>query len=223
MNPCEKYRFLLENVEKIKAQNNINYKIEIVVVTKYAKIEDVIALLKNEKIEHIGENRVQEAEKKFTILSQEGLLGNTKKHMLGPIQSNKLSKVSKMFDFVQSIENLDIPLGLLKRNYQGEMFLEIKVSDEATKHGIMPEAAVDFFGKLLENKIKVSGLMTLAPYTSNIVTLSKCFSTLRKIKEKIESTYKVDLTYLSMGMSNDYEIAIKEGSNMIRIGSLIFS
>jgi len=223
MNPCEKYRFLLENVEKIKAQNNINYKIEIVVVTKYAKIEDVIDLLKDEKIEHIGENRVQEAEKKFTILSQEGLLGNTKKHMLGSIQSNKLSKVSKMFDFVQSIENLDIPLGLLKRNYQGEMFLEIKVSDEATKHGIMLEAAVDFFGKLLENKIKVSGVMTLAPYTNDIVILSKCFSTLRKIKEKIESTYKVNLTYLSMGMSNDYEIAIKEGSNMIRIGSLIFS
>ncbi len=223
MNPCEKYKSLLENVERIRAQNNINYKIEIVVVTKYAKVEDVITLLKNEKIEHIGENRVQEAEKKFSILAQEGLLENIKKHMLGPVQSNKLSKVSKMFDFVQSIENLDIPLGLLKRNYQGEMFLEIKVSNEATKHGVLPEAAIDFFGKLLENKIKISGLMTLAPYTSNISTLSKCFSTLRKIKEKIESTYKVDLTYLSMGMSNDYEIAIKEGSNMIRIGSLIFS
>jgi len=223
MTPSEKYKLLAENVERIKAQNGINYNIDIVVVTKYTDINNVINLLSNEKIEHIGENRIQEAEKKFNLLSEMKLLTGVKKHMLGPVQSNKIAKVSKTFDFVQSIENISVPLGLIKRNYKGEMFLEIKVSDEVTKHGVLPEMALDILGKLTENGIKISGLMAMAPYTSDVKVLSKCFSTLRKLKEEIESTYKTSLTYLSMGMTNDYEIAIKEGSNMIRIGTFIFS
>lgn len=222
MKPVENYLSLLEEIEKIKSSYGIGYDVQVVVVSKYASVEEVELLLKHCEVKHLGENRVQEAERKFSYLEERGLLGNVKKHMLGTVQSNKISKVTKMFDFVHSIENLEVPLGLLKRSFKGELLIEVKTSYEATKHGIEVEKTSEFFGLLKSMGIKISGLMTMAPYTEDISRISKCFSTLRKLKEDIESIYGVELKYLSMGMSNDYHIAIKEGSNLLRIGSLIF-
>ena len=222
MKPSENYLSLLEEIDKLKSLYSINYDIEVVVVTKYSSVEEIEDLLKNSKVKHIGENRVQEVEKKFSYLSSKNLLEGVKKHMLGPIQSNKINKVIKLFDFVHSIENLKIPEELLKRNYQGEMLVEVKTSEEVTKHGIPPTLVVDFFRNLISKGITVSGLMTMAPLTNDEIKISKCFETLRKLKEKVENEYKIKLKYLSMGMSNDYKIAIKEGANVLRIGSLIF-
>ncbi|MGB9621044.1 MAG: YggS family pyridoxal phosphate-dependent enzyme [Brevinematia bacterium] len=222
MKPSENYKNLLEDIEKIKSSYGIKYEIEIVVVSKYASIEEVESLLNDCKVKHLGENRVQEAEKKFSYLESKGLLKNISKHMLGPVQSNKISKVAKLFDFVHSIENLEVPEGLIKRGYLGELLIEVKTSHEATKHGIEVEKTLEFFGLLKEKGINISGLMTMAPFTSDVNAISRCFSTLRRLKEEIENNYKTTLKYLSMGMSNDYHIAIKEGSNLLRIGSSIF-
>ncbi|MEN2997696.1 MAG: YggS family pyridoxal phosphate-dependent enzyme [Brevinematia bacterium] len=222
MKPSHNYSSLLEEIEKLKSIHRIKHDIRIVVVTKYASVEEVIELLSNSPVTDIGENRVQEAEKKFLTLSQLGLLNNIKKHMVGTVQSNKVTKIVKLFDFIHSIENTKIPEELRKRNFQGELLLEVKTSPEATKHGIEPEKTVEFFGELLSSGIEISGLMTIAPYTNDEITISKCFSTLRNLKEKIENTFSVKLKYLSMGMSNDYKIAISEGANLLRIGTLIF-
>lgn len=222
MKPSQNYLSLLEEIDSLKSSLGISYEIEIVVVTKYSNVEDIIELLKNSPVKHIGENRVQDAEKKFKILSEQGLLSNIKKHMLGPIQSNKLPKIPKLFDVVHSIEDIDIPVGLVKRNFLGELLIEVKTSYEETKHGIPPEEAIELFGKLKEQNIPISGLMTMAPFTDNETEISKCFKKLRETKEKIEKIYNTNLKYLSMGMSNDYKIAIKEGANLLRIGSLIF-
>lgn len=222
MKPSQNYLSLLEEIDSLKSSLGISYEIEIVVVTKYSNVEDIIELLKNSPVKHIGENRVQDAEKKFKILSEQGLLSNIKKHMLGPIQSNKLPKISKLFDVVHSIEDIDIPVGLVKRNFLGELLIEVKTSYEETKHGIPPEEAIELFGKLKEQNIPISGLMTMAPFTDDETEISKCFKKLRETKEKIEKIYNTNLKYLSMGMSNDYKIAIKEGANLLRIGSLIF-
>lgn len=222
MKPSQNYLSLLEEIESLKSSLCISYEIEIVVVTKYSNVEDIIELLKNSPVKHIGENRVQDAEKKFKILSEQGLLSNIKKHMLGPIQSNKLPKIPKLFDVVHSIEDIDIPVGLVKRNFLGELLIEVKTSYEETKHGIPPEEAIELFGKLKEQNIPISGLMTMAPFTDDETEISKCFKKLRETKEKIEKIYNTNLKYLSMGMSNDYKIAIKEGANLLRIGSLIF-
>lgn len=222
MKPSQNYLSLLEEIESLKSSLGISYEIEIVVVTKYSNVEDIIELLKNSPVKHIGENRVQDAEKKFKILSEQGLLSNIKKHMLGPIQSNKLPKIPKLFDVVHSIEDIDIPVGLVKRNFLGELLIEVKTSYEETKHGIPPEEAIELFGKLKEQNIPISGLMTMAPFTDDETEISKCFKKLRETKEKIEKIYNTNLKYLSMGMSNDYKIAIKEGANLLRIGSLIF-
>lgn len=222
MKPSQNYLSLLEEIDSLKSSLGISYEIEIVVVTKYSNVEDIIELLKNSPVKHIGENRVQDAEKKFKILSEQGLLSNIKKHMLGPIQSNKLPKIPKLFDVVHSIEDTDIPVGLVKRNFLGELLIEVKTSYEETKHGIPPEEAIELFGKLKEQNIPISGLMTMAPFTDDETEISKCFKKLRETKEKIEKIYNTNLKYLSMGMSNDYKIAIKEGANLLRIGSLIF-
>ncbi|MCX8028664.1 MAG: YggS family pyridoxal phosphate-dependent enzyme [Brevinematales bacterium] len=222
MKPSERYNSLLEEIEKLKSIYGISYDIEVVVVTKYATVEDIQELLCNAAVKHVGENRVQEAEKKFQILSNKNLIDGVKKHMLGPVQTNKLAKVTRIFDVVQSVEDTEIPKGLIKRGFKGEMLLEIKTSYEETKHGIEVEEAEELFQKLLDEGILVSGLMTISPLTDDKKTISKSFKTLRALKERIESSFKVTLKYLSMGMTNDYKIAIEEGSNMLRIGSLIF-
>lgn len=222
MKPSDNYISLLEEIEKLKSTYHINYDIQVVVVTKYASLEQIVELLRNSPVKHIGENRVQEAEKRFLYLENLGLINNVKKHMLGPIQSNKINKVVKNFDFIHSIEDVEVPEGLMKRNFSGELLMEVKTSYESTKHGVEVEKALDLFGEIHHKNIKISGLMTIAPFTDNEYVISKCFETLRKLKEEIEKQYNVKLTYLSMGMSNDYKIAIKEGANMLRIGNLIF-
>ncbi len=192
MKPSQNYLSLLEEIESLKSSLCISYEIEIVVVTKYSNVEDIIELLKNSPVKHIGENRVQDAEKKFKILSEQGLLSNIKKHMLGPIQSNKLPKIPKLFDVVHSIEDIDIPVGLVKRNFLGELLIEVKTSYEETKHGIPPEEAIELFGKLKEQNIPISGLMTMAPFTDDETEISKCFKKLRETKEKIEKIYNTN-------------------------------
>lgn len=223
MKPHQRYLSLLEELERLKALNGITYDIEVVVVTKYAQESQIVDLLENAPVKHIGENRVQEAERKFSYLSSLNLLKGVKKHMLGPIQSNKIPKIVKLFDFVQSIEDLSELEALVKRNFSGEILVEVKTSYESTKHGIEVEKVEDFFGILVEKGINPSGLMTIAPFTDNELEIGKSFSTLRVLKERIERSFGLVLKYLSMGMTNDYRIAVKEGSNMLRIGSLIFN
>ncbi len=222
MSPSDNYKKIVENIESIKSSYGIGYNIEIVVVSKYANVEDILELISNAEIKHIGENRVQEAEAKFTYLEKVISIKNIYKHMLGTLQSNKLAKVSKLFDYVQSIEDVNKALGIQNRNPGIKLFIEVKTSYEFSKHGATPEEAYDLFGKLREKGILICGLMTIAPNTENLIEISNSFSTLRKLKEKIEKDFSVNLEYLSMGMSSDYEIAIKEGSNMVRLGSVIF-
>ena len=202
--------------------------ITLVGVTKYA---DVFAIQEAVLggITHIAENRVQEAREKF--LSPQFPKSKITRHMIGHLQTNKVKEALKIFDVIQSVDNLKLAAAIdrqaqeLKRVV--EIFIQVNSSGETQKSGIFYGEARDLIESVLAFKnIHVSGLMTMAPQTENKEVIRGCFRRVRELRDQITKEFSgeknIEMKYLSMGMSLDYDIAIEEGSNMVRIGSCIF-
>jgi pyridoxal phosphate enzyme (YggS family) len=172
----------------------------------------------------LGENRIQEAASKIGAVS-----GDITWYMVGHLQRNKVKKAIMMFDMIQSVDSLELALEIDKRCEQaGKMMatlVEVNTSGEETKYGITPEKAVDLIGEISQLKnITVKGLMTIGTFTDDEGLVRDCFRTLRELGERVSTSgiRNAEMKYLSMGMTSDYELAIEEGSNMIRIGTAIF-
>lgn len=203
--------------------------ITLVAVTKYTTLEKMHEAIV-EGIRHIGENRVQEAEEKFAALGSDAQ--KVKKHMIGHLQTNKVKKALALFDMLQSVDSEKLALEIEKQaaslNRTIEILIEVNTSGEEQKFGVAKENAVDLLEKIAQcPHIKVSGFMTMAPYTDNTDIVRNCFKDLKdlsvEIAEKFKNNEKIEMKYLSMGMTGDFEIALEEGANMLRIGSAIFS
>jgi len=213
------YEILIEKIEK-KAEFSGRKKEDIIIVaaTKDVpsyKIEMAIDL----GIKIIGENRVQEAEKKIEEVKKEA-----EWHMIGNLQRNKVKKAIKIFKMIQSVDSLKLAEEIDKRALQKyPVLIEVNTSFEETKHGFLPEELLRDFEKILSFKnLNILGLFTLGPYPVEEKKSREAFKNLRELKEKIEKEYNLNLPYLSMGMSEDFEYAIEEGANMIRIGRFLF-
>jgi PLP dependent protein len=172
-----------------------------------------------------GENRVQEFEAKRAALPD-----GIEVHLIGHLQSNKSAKAAEIFSAIDTVDSLR----LLKRLDEAAqhharrlpVLLEIKLSEEGTKTGFDPagvglqqtlERAVDL------QHVEVQGLMTIAPLDENPETARACFRRLHNLRDEMASKYpRIDLGELSMGMSGDFEIAIEEGSTLVRIGTALF-
>lgn len=208
--------------EKIQKKNPSD-DIRIIAVTKTHPASAVREAVEA-GLQDIGENRVQEAEKKFVEL--EGL--PITRHLIGHLQENKANKAAGIFDMIQSLDKLDTAARLDKK--MGELgrrlpvLIEINTSGDASKFGIRPEEAEDFAGRLIElPNLEVNGLMTIGPFDKPMDETRMCFKKLYRIRERLRTVYKnTGWKYLSMGMSDDYETAIEEGSNMVRLGTVIF-
>ena len=173
-------------------------------------------------VEVVGENRVQEAEAKFPLIRLP-----FRKHMIGHLQRNKVKKALKLFEVIQSVDSLRLGEEISKRALQTgrtvEVLVEVNTSGEETKFGVSPEGTLDLVGGLLELEgVSVRGLMTIGPLTEDEGKVRKAFSLLRELREEAERELGVQLPVLSMGMSGDFEVAIEEGSTMVRIGTAIF-
>ena len=167
----------------------------------------------------LGESRVQVLEKKASVLGSNPPTW----HFIGPLQRNKARKCVKIAEYIHSVESerlliyLDRVAG--EEGKKPKIFLEVNTSGEAQKHGISPEGLPYLLDKAREaENLELIGLMTIAPFTDNEDEIRKSFVKLRKLMEE----YCPDLLHLSMGMTNDYEIAIEEGATIIRIGTGIF-
>ncbi len=210
-------------IQEKKKSLGISYPITIIGVTKTLPL-DIIQETVKAGITDIGESRIQEAEKKFSALSS---LSFTK-HMIGHLQENKVNKAAALFDVIQSIENLDCARKLNRKlsemNKIMPILIEVNTSGEKSKAGISPEETVDFCGALLElPQLKVSGLMTIGPLDKPLEETRKAFSLLYQLRGKIQASYpNYSFPLLSMGMSDDFEIAIEEGANMLRLGRILF-
>ncbi|MBI3618272.1 MAG: YggS family pyridoxal phosphate-dependent enzyme [Candidatus Omnitrophica bacterium] len=218
-----------KDIEAVCKRIGRNYK-EIILVgaTKYAdaaQIKEAAAA----GLKHIGENRVQDALEKFAVLDQEHV--HATRHMLGHLQTNKAGDAVEIFDLIQSVDSIrladEIEKHAVKLNKMVEVLVEVNTSGEEQKFGVLEAEVLPLIEEISRcEHIRLSGLMTMAPYTPDKGIIRKCFRDLRELFDAVEDEYathpRVAMKYLSMGMTEDYAIAIEEGSNMVRIGRAIF-
>lgn len=206
-------------VEACERANRNPEEIKIIAVTKYVSIERAKEAF-DAGIIHLGENRDDGFLTKFEALGDKPTW-----HFIGTLQSRKVKNIIDHIDYIHSLDRLSLAKEINKRaNRKVNCFVQVNTSKEESKHGLDPEQVIDFV-KELENypNIYVVGLMTMAPFTDDETILRNCFRQLKELQLKIQA---LQLEYapcmeLSMGMSNDYTIAIEEGATFIRIGTAL--
>ena len=198
-------------------------EITLVAVTKNQQVEDINIVL-DSGVTDIGENRSQELFSKY-----EALGSKTDWHFIGHLQRNKVRYIIPFVYLIQSVDSLELAIEIDKRasklNKIQDILLEVNVSGEQTKHGFHPdevESKVEEISSL--KNVCVRGLMTMAPFIEEAESLREHFAKLKEIFDNLSKKqgFHIEMKYLSMGMTNDFEIAIEEGSNMVRIGTAIF-
>lgn len=197
--------------------------VKIIAVTKTIEVENIKKAIEV-GIEDIGENRVQELEKKMDVFKS-----NVNYHMIGHLQTNKVKYIIDRIKMIHSLDRLSLAKEMdkqaKKNNIIVDALVQVNVVEEESKFGLSVKEVIPFIEKTLEfSNINIKGLMTIAPFTDDQKLLREIFKTMYKLKEDIiKRNYKeLSIDYLSMGMTNDYKIAIEEGSNMVRVGTGIF-
>lgn len=191
--------------------------IRIIAVTKYVSIDRAKEALEA-GIHHLGENRDEGFLAKYNEIGN-----NATWHFIGTLQSRKVKQIIEYVDYIHSLDRLSLAKEINKRaNRTIKCFVQVKTSDEESKHGLMEEEVIEFVKQLEPyTNIEVVGLMTMAPYTNDEDKIRRCFKTLRELKERVQALHLpyAPCTELSMGMSNDFHIAIEEGATFVRVGS----
>lgn len=195
----------------------------LVAVTKTVDSESVIEAIEA-GVTCIGENRVQEAERKF----RQGF-PPVEKHLVGHLQTNKVGKALELFDVIQSIDSLRLAREVAMRadaaGREARVLVEVNTSGEDTKYGFEPGATLEAIGEMADIRgIRVCGLMTIGAFLEDPEDVRPCFRRLRELRDSIEEAVipGVAMDELSMGMTNDFEVAIEEGATMVRVGRAIF-
>jgi pyridoxal phosphate enzyme (YggS family) len=175
-------------------------------------------------LEHVGENRVQEAAPKLVQVREALGGGAFSAHMVGHLQTNKVKAALQVFDCIDSVDSLHLAQAIGSRRdglSDLPVLLEIYVGDDPERPGVRPDALIDTTGTILATPgIRVQGVMTVAPLEGDA---RQAFSAVRGLKEKLSEAFpSVNFGVLSMGMSEDFEIAIEEGSTQVRIGTALF-
>ena len=208
----------MENVVKnfnLIKQEIIGKKIKLVAVTKTFPISHILPVI-NEGHTDFGENKVQEAMEKWISIKQDFPKINL--HLIGKLQTNKVKFVLPLFDYIHSLDNLKLASKIadeqVKKNFKPKIFIQVNIGDEAQKGGIEISNLENFYKRCIEEfKLNIIGLMCIPPFDNDS---NPYFIKMRELSENL------GLKDISMGMSDDYMDAIKQGSTFIRIGSKIF-
>ena len=200
--------------------NTIPKNVTLVAATKYVGPEDMEVLLQN-GINNFGENRTESFLAKYSVLQSKGAIW----HFIGHLQRNKASEVINKIDYLHSLDSLKLAeLINKKREKPIKCFVEVSINLEETKNGVPYYETKDFIKELLKFKnIELVGLMMMAVKESDENSLDQQFAKLRNLRDEIEKEFNIKLPYLSMGMSDDYKIAIKEGATHIRLGRILYN
>ena len=202
--------------------------VTLVAATKYAEASQILELVEA-GIEQIGENRVQEATRKFAEID---LPPKVVRHMIGHLQSNKAGQAVELFDLIQSVDSVklakEIHKQAAKRDKVMNILVEVKASEEPGKYGFAPDKVLVALEDMTPlDHVRILGLMTMAPLTDDTDRIRRCFQTVKQVFDmagaRLAGRTNVMMKYLSMGMSADYEIALEEGSNMVRVGRALFA
>lgn len=175
-------------------------------------------------VRNFGENKVQELTEKYDVLP-----GDIKWHMIGHLQRNKVKYIVDKACCIHSVDSVrlakEIEKEAAKKNCRVNILLEVNVAREESKFGLMPEEVMETVEEISKySHICLQGLMTIAPYTENPEENRPYFAQLRKLSVDIASKNidNINMSILSMGMTNDYEVAIEEGATLVRVGTGIF-
>lgn len=206
--------------EIINRESPYPERVKILGATKEVSLEKIREAFKA-GIKLFGENRVQEAERKIREFPE------PEWHMIGHLQKNKVKKAIKLFRVIESVDSVELAEVIDKRcGREGvvkEIFIEVNTSFEKTKYGFNPEYMDKIFERLISFKnLRIKGLFTLGPYPVEEKRSRKAFFLLRDLRDKLEKLYNLRLPELSMGMSEDFVFALKEGATIIRLGRLLF-
>lgn len=203
-------------------------EITLVAVTKYTDTEAMAQAIAAGVV-NIGENRVQDAGRKFEILENQGLV--FKRHMIGHLQTNKVKDAVALFDMIQSVDSWKVAAEIEKRSSQAgkmmEVLVQVNTSGEPQKSGVAPQALEELLDRMagLEH-VRVQGLMTIGPLTQDADAVARCFERTQvlfnNMGRKFSNHPVVAMQHLSMGMTHDYAQALDYGATMLRIGSGIF-
>lgn len=201
------------------------YKPIIVAVTKYFDESGIVEYYNN-GLRDFGENRVQDALKKIEKLSDE-IRNSSRFHLIGHLQTNKVKDAVGVFDIIHSVDSYRLASEISKEAGKKEItqriLLQVNNANEEQKFGFSPKELLDNMNNLVMlPNIQIEGLMNIAPLSQDENYLRSLFENIRHLKDKIQFEYKVKLFHLSMGMSNDYRIALEEGATIIRLGRILF-
>jgi len=192
---------------------------------KEARIEDVEEAVRSGATD-IGENKVQDA-----LIKQDHLksVGPVRWHFIGHLQTNKVKKAVQLFDLIHSVDSMHLSEKIQqeahKLNKMQDILVQVNISGEDAKFGIEPKAAGDLIGSIGGMKnLMLLGLMTMVPYSDDPEDSRGHFRKLRELRDDYSSYNcgNIEMKHLSMGMSGDFEVAIDEGADIVRIGSAIF-
>ena len=199
--------------------NTIPNNVTLVAATKYGTPDDLRELF-NAGVHSFGENRVDAFLVKYEALKDLDI----KWSFIGHLQRNKAKEVINKIDYLHSLDSLELVKTINKyRKEPLNCFIEVSINLEENKNGVPYYNVKDFIKECLSySNINIVGLMMMAKANSSIDSLHEQFSKLRIIKEEISKELNIDLPYLSMGMSDDYKIAIEEGATHVRLGRILF-
>jgi|SRR5208337_221148 len=208
----------------ISAGRNPN-EVSLIAVTKTVEIEKIKEAI-DIGLRIFGENRVQEAQKKVPGFKSEVSDSGIEWHLIGHLQNNKAKYAVRLFDLIHTVDSVELAEEI---NRQAEkidkiqtVLVQVKLSGEETKHGVSEDDLVPLLKKVKGmNNLKLKGLMTIPPFFEDPEKTRPYFRRLRELRDKAEKA-GCGLTELSMGMSNDFEVAIEEGATMVRIGTALF-
>ena len=193
--------------------------VKVIGVTKYVSTERAIEALEA-GIVNLGENRDEGLLQKWEVLKDKPIW-----HYIGSLQTRKVKNIINKVEYIHSLDRTSLAEEINKRAEQKvKCLVQVNVSGEESKHGLSAEEAIVFIESLRKfEKISVEGLMTMAPFTNDDEQIRECFRKLRELRDQVQA---LELDYapcteLSMGMSNDYVIAIEEGATMVRIGTAL--
>lgn len=196
--------------------------VQLIAVTKYASGETTRAVL-DLGLEHIGESRAQEAVPKYEALGERGTW-----HFIGHLQRNKVKDVLGRFTYIHSLDRYSLAKEINKRaerhDLEVDCLIQVNVAGEARKFGLAPAEVAEFAKEVTELPyVRIVGLMTMAPFVENAEEVRPVFRELRSLRDRLYELElsQVDKLELSMGMSNDYEVAVEEGATMVRLGSVL--
>ncbi len=211
-----------ERIERARQRAGRSDEVTLVAVTKTHPADAVRAVLAA-GVADVGENRVQELEEKVGEVGRAAVGW----HLIGHLQRNKAGKAVGLFDLIHSLDSARLAEALsaeaVKRGAEVRALVQVNASGEDTKGGFEPAELVDALGRIVELPgMRVEGLMTMAPFTGDEATLRAAFRRTRELLDDARRQLPGVGGQLSMGMSNDFELAVEEGSTLVRVGSVLF-